>query len=172
MPARPLIQAQSLLRGGRASKVHLPARSATAPLSASIPLGIASHNCRGYHISSKVLASSPPNGAKSTSYSNSNTSSSSGASQNASSSGWSSGSVLAVAAAAAISGWGLSSAVPLLSRDTRSKSKNKGKGNQSNNEVGDDEITKDRKKEQKVSLADNDDGEAGFANRTEMQEAS
>ncbi|KAK6445895.1 D-lactate dehydrogenase (cytochrome) [Trichoderma asperellum] len=170
MPARPLIQAQSLLRGGRASKVHLPARSAIASASVPIPLGIASHHCRGYHISSRVLASSPSNGAKNTSDSHSSTSSNSGASQNASSSGWSSGSVLAVAAAAAISGWGLSSFVPLLSRDTRSKSKNKGKSHQDDNDLGDDKNAKNRKKEP-VSLADNDDGEVGFANRNEMQEA-
>ncbi|KAL6885969.1 hypothetical protein GGI43DRAFT_278430 [Trichoderma evansii] len=171
MPARPLIQAQSLLRGGRAPKVHLPARSAIAPVSVPLPLGRASHRRRGYHISSRVLASSPSNGTKNTSYSHSNTSSSSGRSQNASVSvsGWSSGSVLAVAAAAAITGWGLSSFVPQLSRDTRTKNKNKGRSNQ-DEDVSDDENKKDRRKEH-VSLADNDDGEVGFANRTEMQEA-
>lgn len=169
MPARPLIQARSLLRGGRASKVLLPARSAIAPVPVPLPPGIASRYCRGYHISSRLLASPPSNGAKNTSASHSNTSSNSGASQKASVSvsGWSSGSVLAVAAAAAITGWGLSSFVPL---DTRSKKKNKGKSNQ-DDDVGDDENKKDRRKEH-VLLADNDDGEVGFANRTEMQEVS
>lgn len=166
MPARPLIQAQSLLRGGRAYGVHLLARSAMAPVSAPIPLGRASPHCRGYHVSSRVLASSASNGTH-------NASSSSGASQNASVhvSGWSSGSVLAVAVAAAISGWGLSSLVPLLSRDTRGKGKNKGQSNQDDDDTKDGENKKDGRKEH-VSLADNDDGEVGFANRSEMQEAS
>lgn len=166
MPARPLIQAQSLLRGGRASKVHLPARSAIASASVPIPLGRASPRCRGYHVSSKLLASSASNGTHSSS-------SSSGTSQNASVhvSGWSSGSVLAVAAAAAISGWGLSSLVPLQNRDKRSKSKNKGQSSQDNDDAKENENKKDRRKEH-VSLAENDDGEVGFANRSEMQEAS
>lgn len=162
MPVRPQIQAQSLLRGGRASTVHLTARSAIAPASAPIPLGRASSRCRGYHVSSKLLAS---NGA--------NSSFSSGTSQNASVhvSGWSSGSVLAVAAAAAISGWGLSSFVPLQNRDTRSKSKNKGQSNQDNDDAKESESKKDKRKDH-VSLAENDNGEVGFANRSEMQEAS
>lgn len=180
MPARPLIQAQSLLRGGRAYTVHLPARSAMAPVAVPIPLARASHHCRGYHVSSRVLASSPSNGAKDgISDSHSKASSNSGASQNASSSGWSSGSVLAVAAAAAISGWGLSSFVPLLNRDTRgkskskgqSKNKNKGQSNQGDDDASDDENKRDQRKEH-VLLADNGDGEVGFANRTEMQEVS
>ncbi|UKZ60550.1 uncharacterized protein TrAtP1_001822 [Trichoderma atroviride] len=164
MPARPLIQAQSLLRGGRAYRAQLPARSAIAPVSPipPIPLGRASPHCRGYRVSSRVLASSASNGTNSTS--------GSGASQNASTSGWSSGSVLAVAAAAAISGWGLSSLVPLLSRDTRGKSKNKGQSNQDDDDTRDNESKKGRRKEH-AFLADNDDGEVGFANRSEMQEA-
>jgi D-lactate dehydrogenase (cytochrome) len=76
-----------------------------------------------------------------------------------------------VAAAAAISGWGLSSFVPLLSRDTRGKGKNKGQSNQDDDDTKDNENKKDRRKEH-ASLADNDDGEVGFANRSEMQEAS
>jgi D-lactate dehydrogenase (cytochrome) len=164
MPARPLIQAQSLLRGGRAYKVHLPARSAIAPVSVPIPLRRASPHCRGYHVSSKVLASSASNGTN-------DTSSNSGASQNASTPGWSSGSVLAVAAAAAISGWGLSSFVPFLSRDTKGKSKNKGHSIQDDGDTKDEEIKNDRRKEHAVQ-AHNDDGEVGFANRSEMQEAS
>lgn len=168
MPARPLIQAQSLLRGGRAYKGHpvVPARSAMAPVSVPIPLGRASPHCRGYRMSSRVLApaSSASNGTN-------NTSSNSGASQNASTSGWSSGSVLAVAAAAAISGWGLSSLVPLLSRDTRGKSKDKGQSNQDDDNTKGNENKKDWRKEHTL-LADNDDGEVGFANRSEMQEAS
>ncbi|KAK1252648.1 hypothetical protein MKX08_003835 [Trichoderma sp. CBMAI-0020] len=132
MPARPLIQAQALLRGGRAYKAQRPARSAVAPVS-PIPLGRASPHCRGYRVSSRVLASSASNGTNNTS--------SSGASQRASASGWSSGSVLAVAAAAAISGWGLSSLVPLLSRDTR------GKSNQDDDDTRDNENKKGRRKE-------------------------
>ncbi|KAL7918864.1 hypothetical protein ACQKWADRAFT_303039 [Trichoderma austrokoningii] len=140
MPAKPLIQARSLLRGGRASQVHQAARS-MAPVSV---FRRASPHCRGYHVSSKALASNGTN----------NTYSNSGASQSASTSGWSSGSVLAVAAAAAISGWGLSSLVPLSNRD---QGKNKGQ---------DDDVENQRKEH--VAPAD---GEGGFANRAEMQEA-
>lgn len=147
MPARPLIQAQALLRGGRAYKAQRPATSAVAPASPR-----ASPHCRGYRVSSQLLAS---NGTNNTS-----------GSQNASTSGWSSGSVLAVAAAAAISGWGLSSLVPLLSRDTRGKSRNK----QNDDDTQDTESKKDRTRDHSL-LADSDDGEVGFANRSEMLEA-
>lgn len=141
MPARPLIQAPSLLRG-RASQMHL-GRLAIAPVSVPLPLGRASPHFRGYRISSRLLASSSDSGAS-----------------HASTSGWSSGSVLAVAAAAAISGWGLSSFVPLL---------NKGQGNQDDAKDGGD---KEERREEHAALADKDDGQVGFANRAEMQEAS
>ncbi|KAM0246702.1 hypothetical protein ACHAQJ_010117 [Trichoderma viride] len=176
MPAPPLIQARSLLLcGGRASKVHVPAQlsvSAARSVAASVPVlaspRIAPRLYRGYRTSSRVLASSSSPGAKNTSDTHSTETPDSGASQNASSSGWSSGSVLAVAAAAAISGWGLSSLVSLRGRDN-TKTKNKSKTSQTNDDESghDDEKTKGRNNE----VASNDDAEIGFANRHEMQEA-
>jgi D-lactate dehydrogenase (cytochrome) len=78
---------------------------------------------------------------------------------------------LAVAAAAAISGWGISSLVSLRGRDA-AKSKKKGKrSHHTDDDERDDEKTEGRKNEA-VSLVDNDDAEVGFANRNEMQEVS
>ncbi|KAJ4865060.1 FAD binding domain-containing protein [Trichoderma breve] len=159
MPARPLIQARALLRytrpSGGASKARVPAL---------VPPTAALHY-RGYSVSSKLLASSSSSSSSSTSASNSTPDP--GASQ-----GWSSGTLLAVAAAAAVSGWGISSLVSGQSHNgpqIKAKSKNKKAKDDEDND-SDDNGAEKRKHDGFLKVA-NEDEEIGFANRTEMKEA-
>ncbi|KAL7963179.1 hypothetical protein V8C34DRAFT_267388 [Trichoderma compactum] len=160
MPARPLIQARALLRytkpSGGASKVRVPV---LAPPTAAL-------QCRGYRVSSKLLASS----SSSSSTSASNSTPDSGASQ-----GWSSGTVLAVAAAAAVSGWGISSLVSGRGQTgPQSKTKSKNKSNKAKDDDDDDDSDgngSEKRNPDGILQVANDNEEIGFANRTEMKEA-
>ncbi|KAL7947695.1 hypothetical protein V8C42DRAFT_315295 [Trichoderma barbatum] len=171
MPARPMIQARSLLRyagpSSRASKLQVPV---LAP-----PTTAAPHLCRGYRVSSRVLASSS---SSSSSASGSNAASNSGTSREASS-GWSGGSVLAVAAAAAVSGWGISSLVSGQSKNgpqPKSKNGSKNGSKKIKHDVDDDDNdgdgkSADKRRHDAIPQVASDDAEVGFASRTEMQEA-
>ncbi|KAK4068644.1 CAZyme family AA7 [Trichoderma aggressivum f. europaeum] len=161
MPARPLIQARALLRytkpSGGASKARVPV---LAPPTAAL-------HCRGYRVSSKLLASSSSSSSSSTSASNSTPDS--GASQ-----GWSSGTVLAVAAAAAVSGWGISSLVSGQSQNgpqTKTKTKAKSKKTKDDDDDDRDGNGAEKRNHDGILHVANDDEEIGFANRAEMKEA-
>ncbi|KAL6698399.1 hypothetical protein J3F84DRAFT_271912 [Trichoderma pleuroticola] len=161
MPARPLIQARALLRytkpGGGASKAHVPV----------LVRPTAALHCRGYRASSKLLASSSSASSSSTSSSTTglNATPDSGASQ-----GWSSGTVLAVAAAAAVSGWGVSSLVS-GQNGPQSKTKSKGKKGKDDDDDDSDGNGAEKRKHGDILQVADDDEEIGFANRTEMKEA-
>lgn len=165
MPARPLIQARALLRytkpSGGASKARVPV---LAPPTAAL-------HCRGYRVSSKLLASSSSSSSSSSSTSASNSTPDSGASQ-----GWSSGTVLAVAAAAAVSGWGISSLVSGQGQNgPQSKTKSKNKSKKAKDDDDDDDSDgngSEKRKHDGILQVANDDEEIGFANRTEMKEVS
>ncbi|KAL6880968.1 hypothetical protein J3F83DRAFT_720461 [Trichoderma novae-zelandiae] len=151
MSARPLIQARSLLL---ATAPNVRASSRAPRL------------CRGYRTTPRVLASSSPSTSSSGSDngSNSHANRTSGAA-----SGWSSGTVFAVAAAAGIGGWGLSSLVSLQSqKGGRNKSATRSKAKRDEDKEDDGDSTEDQQRHARVA---GNDEEVGFANRSEMQEA-
>ncbi|OTA05341.1 hypothetical protein A9Z42_0060100 [Trichoderma parareesei] len=176
MPARPLIRARSLslatAANTRASKVKLhglarPVVAAAAAL--PIPAG-APYLCRGYRVTPKVLASSSSSSTTTTTSSSSSGSNSDSTSHASSpsgtSSGWSSGGVLAIAAAAGISGWGLSSVV-----SPKHKSSTKSRTNIYEDRRNDDDDRTDQRRHDGLPHVADDDAEIGFASRAEMQEA-